>query len=125
MATRKFDAAALSIVAQGLREDEIPFAVREFQNALGRVIRSIEDLGGNPQKFSENHQDPNSPVWKIGAHLANKPFVRNSDQVFTELRTLCNRLKRLRIQKQSDTDVTVIVGTSEFILASELFLEAA
>ncbi|MDR3571175.1 MAG: hypothetical protein P4L81_03175 [Candidatus Pacebacteria bacterium] len=123
MAAKTFDAAALAVVAQGLKEEEIPFAVREFRISLDRVIRSIENLGANPQEFAGRHRDQDDPVWKLARHFAGKQPVRCCDHVFTELRTFRNRLKRLRTQNQTEYDVAMIVATADFIDASELFLE--
>ncbi|MDE2173625.1 MAG: hypothetical protein KGJ31_03555 [Patescibacteria group bacterium] len=121
---KKFDAAALASVAQGLKEEEIPFDVREFRRSLDTVIRSIEDLGANPHIFAQSHNDPDDPTWKIASHLSKKS-VRSCEHAFTELRTLRNRLKRLRLNQHSTLDASVIIGLSDFICQAEIFVEAA
>lgn len=121
---RKFDAAALAIVATGLKEIEDPLEIREFRLALDRVISSIYDLTKSQDEFTRVHASPTDPLWTVAGKLAGKSIARSADQTFMELRQLCNRLRRIRIGKHSEDDIPTIVAIAEFICAGDLFVEA-
>src|SRR5581483_11989542 len=122
MSNSKLDVEAIVALASSVREGSKWERAHSFEATANRVIASIGKVAKSLEEFLCSPEPDRDRLRRLFQDLSSQQITGDA-HTFTLLRTLRNRVQRLKLNAETEDDVRSIVALGYRLEKTELFLE--